>query len=69
MERWPVLIFQRSTVDSAAINLSTTWSRDISKLKIPTGIFSFKAIFLAISIAKEVLPIEGRAPRIIKSDF
>lgn len=50
-----------STRDSAQSIRCTSWALDISRLKIATAAFSFRAAFWARFKAKAVLPIEGRA--------
>src|SRR3989344_1159992 len=57
--RLPVRIFQRLIFASAQINLSTSCSLDISKLKMPTAC-PVLAAWRAKSRASEVLPTDGR---------
>ena len=67
--RLPVLSFQASTCACAASIRSINCWALISSEKINVGTLSFTATLLAISSAKEVLPIEGRAARMMRSDF
>src|SRR3989344_3153767 len=68
-ESLPVRNFHESTRESAASNLSTNWAELISRENIPTGVLYLGAVFLGISRAGDVLPIEGRAANITRSDF
>ena len=65
----PVLISQKGILDCIPINLSIICVLDISKEKKATVFFSAKAAYLIISNAKDVLPTDGLAARIIRSDF
>ena len=66
---WPVRILVWSTRESDANIRIMIWSPGISRLKISTGFSCIIAAFSARFIAKVVLPIEGRAATMIKSDF
>ena len=46
----------------------TSWSFVISRLKIATGTFCFLATLVAMFRANDVLPMPGRAARMIRSD-
>ena len=46
----------------------TSWSFVISRLNTATGTFCFFATLVAMFRAKEVLPIPGRAARMIRSE-
>src|SRR3989344_3454547 len=48
---------------------STSWSALISREKMPTGVWCRLAVLLAISRARAVLPTEGRAAIIMRSEF
>ncbi len=69
LESFPVRSFHASTFAWAASILSTSCWLLISRENIPTVILLLTAACLAISSAREVLPIEGLAARIIRSDF
>ena len=65
----PIRIFQKLTPLSIANKRCISCVLDISKEKIATFFFKLIAACRTKSKAKEVLPIEGRAATIIKSDF
>ena len=65
----PDLKFVELILDSLAISLFINAISDISRVKKPTGILFFIAIFAAIVSASAVFPIEGLAPIIINSEF
>ena len=69
LERRPVRSFQESTPDSAASIRSTSCWSLISSEKIPTEAPCCRAALRAISRARVVFPIDGRAARMIRSDF
>ena len=55
--------------DSVVISLITSWRADISRENTATGMLLSTAAFLARLSAKAVLPTEGRAASMIRSDF
>ena len=65
----PVRNFQESTPDSAASIRSTNCCALISSEKMPTDEPYCKAALRAISSANVVLPIDGRAANMTRSDF
>ena len=65
----PVRILCASTRAREQSKRSSNASRDISSEKMPTTFPSTMAAFSAMFIANAVLPIEGRAARMTRSDF
>ncbi len=65
---WPVRMRVWSTRDSEARERIMICSEGISRLKIKTGLSCNIAAFSTRFIAKVVLPIDGRAATIIRSD-
>ncbi len=66
---FPVRIFHESTLASAASIRSVSDCELISSEKIPTAVPWTNALWRAISRASDVLPILGRAARMMRSAF